>query len=853
MTIHLNQAFTMSCSVFSSTQALMQMFDGKVQEFISDIENVHMVWLVEIQQEANRMFSSDFSAEPELMPKTPSQKKSNRRKRVSLGRAEKTAKRRFSKGKRSNLRRSSVSTLNLIAEDDVGPEATTSEVFEEPKRSTRRNKQGLKQQSEEAEDVELLSGISSTPPKSLSDRPPERAPKEEINAQIPVNNTHKETETGKEFNSPHTTSPHHSPASLQLPEAVVKLTAADRRSAEILVKAAPSPGRSATKMAIATTSSSCSSVRHSLTLRRSLAGLRHSMTQESVRQASRRSFLKKKARMGSSTCSSNVSEDVIMSDGEEVVENTKGVVSEEATTAEEQTKATHTETSPEVQDNKVLPQSEFDGIRFTRSMAQNPPSMLSTIPMITKDKSSTPCSGSDGHWKKNQSHSILRSQPSSKRRGTDASGDFQSPKKKPSPPQKSQTAIRPNMRSFLHTVQKNQMLMMTPSSVGRGSVMKSFIKHTTPLKVDAKERERLKLEAVKKKQEQEEERKRKMEEEKRRKREEMKRKRDERLRKVVEARVKEEQKEEEKKKKIEQKMAQIDEKNDKLRVERLAEEKAKKKVATKRQEELEQRRRLEEETRRKRIQQAEEEERRLQEQQARRRTEEEQERARKLAEARRAHELKKEQEREKELEREKQAAAEKERAEREKALALQREAEKSAREKEKRVLEEKRKELEEQTKREEQARLAEEERAAKQREAVKPEHAVMTPVGKGLALNQTVDIEQSPQSYEITPKGGNKPLVISYNPENYGMDQNSDDSTDDESAPRKPIPSWAEGLSLKQSMMKQYFNPLNLHIYFGEIEEPRLENIFDKSKPRFFKRTSSAVWNSPPRMGTLPF
>lgn len=215
---------------------------------------------------------------------------------------------RFSKGKRSNLRRSSVSTLNLIAEDDANPEAATSEVFEEPKRSTRRNKQGLKQQSEEAEDVELLSGISRTPPKSLSDRPPERAPKEEIYVQIPVNNTHKETETGKEFSSLHTTSPHHSPASLQLPDAVVKLTAADRRSADLLVQAAPSPGRSATKMAIATTSSSRrSSVRHSLTLRRSLAGLRHSMTQESVRQASRRSFLKKKARMGSSTCSSNVS------------------------------------------------------------------------------------------------------------------------------------------------------------------------------------------------------------------------------------------------------------------------------------------------------------------------------------------------------------------------------------------------------------------------------------------------------------------------------------------------------------------------------------------------------------------
>lgn len=42
------------------------------------------------------------------------------------------------------------------------------------------------------------------------------------------------------------------------------------------------------------------------------------------------------------------------------------------------------------------------------------------------------------------------------------------------------------------------------------------------------------------------------------------RKRDERLRRVFEAKVKEEQREEEKKKKIEQKMAQIDEKNDKV-------------------------------------------------------------------------------------------------------------------------------------------------------------------------------------------------------------------------------------------------------------------------------------------------
>lgn len=105
------------------------------------------------------------------------------------------------------------------------------------------------------------------------------------------------------------------------------------------------------------------------------------------------------------------------------------------------------------------------------------------------------------------------------------------------------------------------------------------------------------------------------------------------------------------------------------------------------------------------------------------------------------------------------------------------------------------------------------------------------------------------------------------------MDQNSDDSTDDESAPRKPIPSWAEGKceycscidlvlppapadivfahftpgpNLQQIIMKQYFNPPDLDSFFGQIEPPKLENIFYKSKPRYFKRTSSAVWHSPP-------
>lgn len=269
----------------------------------------------------------DFNTEPELMPKTPSQKKNTRRKRVSVGRQEENQGRRrsvslstvnaffiskwskhteyfkmidlqfsflarFSKGRRSNLRGSSVKPLNFIAEDNIATEASTSGTSSttQPKRTTRKNKQVKTEVAEEVGQCE-----SSDKGEEDQNKTPE----------LVVEDDKGSAEVKPDGALPQPPSPSAVPSL----EPVVVISSEERISAEFAVKPEASPGRTAAKIPIAGTSQNSrrSSVRCSLKLRHSLAGLRHSMTQESVRRASQRSMLKRKAaRMGNSTCSSNI-------------------------------------------------------------------------------------------------------------------------------------------------------------------------------------------------------------------------------------------------------------------------------------------------------------------------------------------------------------------------------------------------------------------------------------------------------------------------------------------------------------------------------------------------------------------
>lgn len=193
--------------------------------------------------------------------------------------------------------------LNFIAEEESVPGASDVS-YAKAKRPTRKNKQAKFQ---ETEDV-------SHAPKTAEAENKKPVEEQGMDKKSTVGDGEDKPEAGQPQLAEVATSVSSAAQSLSekpAPEVIVSISSADRLSAENAKSLEGSPGRTATKMAIASVAGNPRRSSVALKLRHSVAGLRHSMTQESVRRASRRSILKRKvARTTNSQCSSS-------NDGEE--------------------------------------------------------------------------------------------------------------------------------------------------------------------------------------------------------------------------------------------------------------------------------------------------------------------------------------------------------------------------------------------------------------------------------------------------------------------------------------------------------------------------------------------------------
>ncbi|NXL81035.1 INCE protein, partial [Leptocoma aspasia] len=822
--------------------------DQRLAQFLRQVDETDMVWLDEIYEEAVRMFVSNYSEELELMPKTPSQKKRQRRKRLSTLQEEEQepGRKRLSRRRNSSIKLvpSVRSSQRLQNKENLELSRAEAKENSPPQRVTR---------SRAAASARSSRVVPETPPARQAAGKDPWVEADHVGMAVPLQRSGaKPAEllpTSSGNGSPKEHGVPRSPLVPTAPELVVPCTPEasqpvskpqTARAANVTIILSPgagleegdgSPGEHSRAQEPSQplrsspgtpTSSRLSrrSVRRSLmgkgslSCRASLASKRGSMMRTSISRSAG-----KKAAQKRSVCSSSVEGEFGCHGGVLLLSG--------------------------AEESKVQGLCPESPLLFPQDF-QNPRMSLRSHTVSRHGQPQEPNSSEN---KLNRNVETLEPPQSARRkpsykRAVDERYDHQqaeegglSPlkRKTPSPVLPASRVVRP-FKTFLHTVQKNQLLM-TPSSVGRNGVIKSFIRYNTPLQANPKEKERQKLETLRKKQEAEQLRRQKLEEEKKRRLGEAKLKREERLRKVLQARERAEEMEKERKRRIEQKIALFDEKTEKVREERLAEEKIKKRVAARKMEEAEARRRQEEEARRQRALQQEEEERRRRELMQKKR-EEEQERARKIAEQRQAEQERERQlaaERERERKREQERIqAEKLREQQEKAARLQKE-ELAAKERLRREMEKKEQEqqmlMEKKRQEEEQKKLLEEQKAKDNARAPLLENKENSP-----ACN----------SYEMTPQSRKELKVPVTSSNDYGMDLNSDDSTDDESQPRKPVPAWATGTQLSQAVIRQYYNPPDLDALFGAIPSPKLEHIFYKNKPRYFKRTSSAVWHSPP-------
>eukprot|EP00092_Neocalanus_flemingeri_P076406 GFUD01094768.1.p1 GENE.GFUD01094768.1~~GFUD01094768.1.p1 ORF type:complete len:354 (+),score=123.27 GFUD01094768.1:133-1062(+) len=117
----------------------------------------------------------------------------------------------------------------------------------------------------------------------------------------------------------------------------------------------------------------------------------------------------------------------------------------------------------------------------------------------------------------------------------------------------------------------------------------------------------------------------------------------------------------------------------------------------------------------------------------------------------------------------------------------------------------------------------------------------------GDVINTTIEASTGVSSYDMTPARHELPPEPSKDEDNYGLDDlNSGEDTDDEDCPRKVVPKWAEGTQLRTALLKQCYMGPDLDLIFANVEMPDLGTMFEQQRKRFYKRTSSAVWGTPP-------
>ncbi|XP_038072477.1 inner centromere protein A-like isoform X2 [Patiria miniata] len=460
----------------------------------------------------------------------------------------------------------------------------------------------------------------------------------------------------------------------------------------------------------------------------------------------------------------------------------------------------------------------------------------------------------------------MESTPDDNAHDTSCSSDEDIVSKTPSPECPPNQVVRPRA-TFLSSGKKESKYISNLHGM-----VSSFIKRNTPQKQTATERQQEIKKNILNKQKRDEEIRRKLEAEKQKQRELQKKKREERIKKVTEARERRAAIQQQKRLEMEQKQQQMSKQTTRKIEDKKQEEIMRKQMQNKKKAEAEERRRQEEQARMIKMQEQEEEQRQHLEMIQRKKEYEEQERQRRIDETRRLQEQRRaemERQRQEELQRRREAELAKEREmqllkderEREKKEELERKREQERRAREEAVEKERRIEAErlarEKERQQDQKHLADimqKERDLREKQQEQAEHerlkasilkhntsACMNTSSS--CLNTTVTKDGSPKSYDMTPQRVPLPSTS----ENYNIDDlDSGDSTDEDDHPKKTIPSWAQGAGLKAGLIKQYYHPPpNLETLFGPLLPPDLTIIFAKKKPRYMKRTSSAVWDSP--------